>query len=123
MPATCPLCACTRADGAPAHALLALLATGDIDAALEGGLLASQPCPDCSPSCTSRLAEARDARIAALAARERYRARTARIVRRKAERDAARIPVAPAQVQVKMPALPATAADALARALAKARTP
>jgi hypothetical protein len=120
MPAACPLYPCASADGGQAHALLAQLAMDDIDAALEQGLMLAQACPDCSPSCMARLIEARDARIAALAARERYRARAARVARRKTERDATRITVAPAQV--KAPALPASAADVLARALAKART-
>ncbi|MEO6227274.1 MAG: hypothetical protein ABIO61_05390 [Thermomonas sp.] len=121
MSAPCPLCACTSADGSQAHALLSLLITDDIDAAMEAGLLTATTCPDCSPSCMLRLLEACNARIAALAARERYRARTARLVRRKDERDAARI--AASLAQVKAPALPTSAADALARALAKARTP
>lgn len=108
-------------EGKHAHALLARLAADDIDAALELGLLRATMCAECLPSCTSVLVEARNACIAALAARERYRARTARLVRRKAERDAARIAGSPAQVTA--PALPASAADALARALAKARTP
>jgi hypothetical protein len=107
-------------DGARAHALLTLLAADDIDAAMENNLLGTTNCPGCLPSCMSRLAQARHACITCRDARDRYRIRTARLLRRKAERDAARITVAP---QMKAPTLPASAADALARALAKARTP
>lgn len=119
----CPGCACTQAH--PAHALLAALRGDDLDAALALGLLDAQPCPDCSPDCSARLVEARDARRFALAARERHRARAARLARIKAEREAARRPAplpasTPTAAQA-APALPSAAADALARALAKAK--
>lgn len=122
----CPHCACSSADGLHAHAVLKLLAVDDIGAALEHGLLDALACATCEPRCNTLLANARDARLTALAARERYRARSARLARREAERDAARIHATPVQAtpaQVRAPALPAAAADALARALAKARKP
>ena len=119
----CPHCACAADNGA--HALLALLAGDDMDAALAHGLLDATPCPSCAADCNARLLEARDARRIALAARGRFRARDARLARRKAERDAARA-IAPMQQAVKATPLPSAAADVLARALAKAaarRTP
>ena len=97
----------------------AMLMADDLDAALQLGLLDAQPCPGCDGGCNARLIEARDARLVALAARERHRARDARLQRRKAERQAARAPAA--TIASAAPALPSAAADALARALAKAR--
>ena len=120
MAATCPHCACTCIDGVQAHALLALLSAHDVDAALGHGLLEAKPCADCSAPCNSMLSTARDARLAALAARQRHRTRDARLLRRKAEREAGRVPKPSA---TKAPPLPGAAADVLARALAKARTP
>lgn len=114
----CASCPCMQPD--PAHALLAALVADDLDAALESGLLEAQPCPGCDTACTARLLEARDARRFALAARERHRARDARLQRRKAEREAVRRPMAASEA-AQAPALPPAAADALARALAKAR--
>ena len=115
----CPHCHCTACDDGRAHAMQAMLMADDLDAALQLGLLDAQPCPGCDGGCNARLIEARDARLVALAARERHRARDARLQRRKAEREAARTP--PATLANKEPALPVAAADALARALAKAR--
>jgi hypothetical protein len=103
---------------APAHALVAALARDDLDAALDMGLLDSAGCPSCSAGCTRALLAARDERRGALAARERFLARQARLARRAAEKVAAR--AAPSSVPGK-PALPAGAADALARAMARAR--
>lgn len=97
----------------------ALLAADDVDAAMARGLLEAQPCPGCDVHCNARLIAARDARCFALEARERHRARAARLQRRKAEREAARAPL-PTIANAK-PALPLAAADALSRALAKAR--
>ena len=109
----CPFCACTEAH--PAHAILAAMREDDTDAAIERGLLDAVPCPDCNADCASQLIAARDARLRALAARERFRAREARLARRAAERDAARATAA------RQPAaLPPAAAAALARAKAKA---
>lgn len=118
MHTACPTCPCTQEH--PAHALLAALSEDDLDAALSLGLLDAQPCPYCTLDCNARLAEARDARRFALAARERHRARAGRLARIKAEREAARRPV-PTPVAQQAPALPSAAADALARALAKAK--
>ena len=97
----------------------------DLDAALALGLLDAQPCPSCAAKCGAQLIEARDARRVALAARERHRARALRLARIKSDREVARRPAsaqasAPAAQQT-TPALPAAAADALARALAKAK--
>ena len=117
-PMPCPACGCAHAH--PAHAIGQALQADDLDAALQFGLLDAQPCPGCDAACTARLIGARDARHFALAARERHRARDARLQRRKAEREAARRPAA-TEVQTKAAALPSAAADVLARALAKAR--
>jgi Na+-translocating ferredoxin:NAD+ oxidoreductase RnfC subunit len=113
MMSPCPLCACIETH--PAHAILAALREDDIDAAIERGLLDAQPCPCCEDRCSNLLIEARDSRLRAVAARERFRAREARLARRAAERDAARTNAA------RQPAaLPPAAAAALARAKAKA---
>jgi len=117
MTAVCPSCGCAASH--PAHALLAALRADDLDAALALGLLDAQPCPACDAACNALLFEARDARRFALAARDRYRAREARMARRKAERDAARLPP-PSAAVTQAPTLPSAAADVLARALAKA---
>jgi uncharacterized protein (UPF0212 family) len=113
MTPACPLCTCVEAS--PAHAILAALREDDLDAAIELGLLGALPCPRCASDCASTLIAARDARLRALAARERFRARERRLARRVAEREAARATAA------KQPAaLPPAAAAALARAKAKA---
>ena len=114
----CPHCGCASTSNGGAHGLLVLLDGDDIDAALTQGLLAAQPCPGCAAGCNAQLTAARNARYDALAARDRHLARETRLQRRKAERDAARRPLPTA---VATSALPSTAADALARALAKAR--
>ena len=112
----CPHCDCPI--GHPVHAVVDALGADDLDAALALGLLDAAPCPHCSADCNARLVFARDERLRALAARERYRARDARLARRAAERDARRAPVA--TVQATTSALPPAAADALARAKARA---
>ncbi len=119
MHTACPTCPCTQEH--PAHPLLAALREDDVDTALARGLLDAQPCPACAPACNAQLIEARDARRFALAARQRHRARGARLARIEAEREAARRAVVAPAAQQAAPALPAAAADALARALAKAR--
>ena len=112
----CPLCHCTEAHAA--HAILAALCEDDFDAAIERGLLDAKPCSHGAESCSSRLLQARDERLRALAARERFRAREQRLARRAAERDAARTNAA------RQPAaLPPAAAAAVARAKAKAAGP
>lgn len=115
----CPHCDCIAVDDGGAHELLAMLVADDVDAAIGRGLLDAQACIGCAASCKARLVAARDARRIALAARERHRARAARLQRRKAQRDAARMP--PATPASTARSLPLAAADALARALAKAR--
>jgi len=98
---------------------VAALALDDVDGANDAGLLATQGCEGCSPGCSASLAAARGARQAALAARDRFRAREARLRRRAQERLAARAPredLAPSPIA----ALPSAAAAALQRALDKA---
>ncbi|GHA75170.1 hypothetical protein GCM10007067_10350 [Lysobacter bugurensis] len=117
----CPACGCTDATYASVHRVRAALLDGDVDRAIECGLLGAAPCPQCTAACSAALVAARDSRLAALAARERYRARTERLARRERERAAARAPapMAPAARAV-APTLPPAAAAALARAKARA---
>ena len=119
MPTPCPTCDCNAKH--PAHRLLASLCEGDLDAAMTLGLLDAMPCPSCAAGCSAQLVAARDARRFALAARQRHHARAERLARIKAERDAARRTAAAPTAQQATPPLPTAAADALARALAKAR--
>ncbi len=119
--APCAACGCADAGGAAVHEVAAALMQDDLDRAIEAGLLAATPCPACAPACSERLAAARDTRLAALAARERYRARQARLQRRAEERAAARaVAFAPEATTETKPALPSAAAAALARAKARA---
>ncbi|GAB3091203.1 hypothetical protein [Lysobacter terrae] len=114
----CPVCRCDAQS--PQHAIVAALSADDLDAAIEAGLLTAVACDGCSAACTALVANARDARLRALAARERYRARQARLLRRAQERAAASaLPASAAEVDTK-PALPSAAAAALARAKARA---
>ncbi|MGH8078858.1 MAG: hypothetical protein ACREPE_16280 [Lysobacter sp.] len=96
---------------------------GDLDRAIAAGLLDCDGCAGCSTACTEVLLAARDTRLAALAARERYRARDTRLRRRAAELAAKRAPAlsidAPLTVTAR-PTLPPAAAAALARAQARA---
>lgn len=133
------ICGCD-ADEAVAHAIAAALAVDDVDAALTAGLLSENGCPRCMSACRQAVASARASRMQALAARERYRARAARLARRDAELQARRRASTAATVashgeagtlqagtasQSKaspsiVPALPTAAADALASAKARA---
>lgn len=119
-------CACgCMADAARVHAIARALAVDDLDAALEAGLLdAGLACAACTPACRASTQQARDTRLAALAARARYQAREARLARRAAERQARARPAPPAadpaRSSAPTPALPSAAADALARAKARA---
>ena len=114
------VCACgCPAPAQPAHAIALALAVDDLDRALDRGLLDAPPCAACTPDCTAAIGEARSARMAALAARDRHRAREARQQRRAAERAERR--AARTRGPDGRPALPQAAADALVRALAKAR--
>jgi hypothetical protein len=120
MSASCLVCGCTDVRGGGAHGIVAALAEDDIDRAIDAGLLSVVPCASCSNECAMRLTAARDARLAALSARERYRARQARLRRRAEERAAARVAPAIETTAEAKPALPSTAAAALARAKARA---
>ena len=112
---TCPACGCTHPSGATAHAIVAALADDDLDQAITLGLLEQDACAACTPACAARLRQACDARLNSLAARERYRARNARLARRAAERDARRQETARTASS-----LPPAAAAVLARAKARA---
>ena len=101
------------------HALrLAAFVDGDeIDAAIDAGLMDFVPCPACDPAAASMVADAQRRLAFAWAARDRYRAREARLQRITAERAARRAP--PPQAP-KPSALPSAAAAILERAKAKA---
>ncbi len=119
----CPACNCTDARGSATHAIVAALMADDLDRAIEVGLLDCVSCEGCSDDCTSLLMAARDARLRALAARERYRARVrhaCNAARKNAPRHAT--PPAPAATTAspQKPALPSAAAAALERAKARA---
>jgi Na+-translocating ferredoxin:NAD+ oxidoreductase RnfC subunit len=107
----------------PPQALLRLLHSGDLDAAIEAGLMRFLPCPACQrqdPGYTvlcAPILQAQQRLRRAWAARDRYRARQARLARQAAQREARRTP-APAGKSNAM--LPASAAAILARAKAKA---
>lgn len=121
MSPACPNCGCTEARGASVHAIAAALAEDDLDRAIQLGLLETSPCEACDAGCRARVAAALDARRRALAARDRYRARQARLQRRVEERAAARTAAAPAAAAREATApLPSAAAAALARAKARA---
>jgi len=122
MTASAPIacrCGCSDAGGSDVHRIIAALASDDLDAAMDAGLLDSDGCASCSPACRVVLHEARDSRRAALAARERFRARQARLARRQQER-LLRHEAATPKSGALSPQLPPAAAAALARARAKA---
>lgn len=144
------VCGCADPHGAAAHAIAAALAADDLDGAIDAGLLREDfacmlVCGQCTPACARISLDARDARLRALAARERYRARSQRLQRRADERAAQRAPAPAAATTTDdignkttgldgasasdsahapppppRPALPSAAAAALARAKAKA---
>jgi len=140
--AACSGCGCSDPVGATAHAVNAKLLVADLDRAIEAGLLSSVDCAGCSNECRASLRAARNERLTALAARERYRARNARLQRRATDLAARRAPApsveacvpaatpgadaigdaVPAAVTTPtgIPGLPAAAAAALARAQARA---
>ncbi|MGH8025610.1 MAG: hypothetical protein ACREO0_02680 [Pseudoxanthomonas sp.] len=99
-----------------AAALAEYLQADDIDAAIDAGLMRYVPCPACDRASAAQLVEAQRKLLSAWAARDRYRARNARLAKRAAERDAKRA----APVVEKKSALPPAAAAILARAKAKA---
>src|SRR5687768_16098721 len=100
-------CRCDDPAGSASHAIVAALADGDLDRALELGLLDAGGCPACDAACSTALLAARDARRAALATRERHRARNLRLERRAAERAARRATPAAEAPEAARPALPA----------------
>jgi hypothetical protein len=117
---SCPACGCTTIgnEADRAHALVAALQADDIDQALTLGLLdEAVACAACSEACHALLRAARVQRQRALAARDRFRARTERLERRQRERADRRKPAATAS---KTSSLPPAAAAALARARARA---
>ena len=118
-------CGCREGAGAIAHQVMAALRDDDVDRAIEAGLLDCEPCGRCTSECTWILHDARDARLTALAARDRYRARAERLEQRAAARASRRAKAtAPGSAHgTATPALPAAAAAALARAKAKAAGP
>jgi hypothetical protein len=95
----CPCCGCTDGGGTPAHLVQAALAEDDLDRAMELGLVEDAvACQACSAACRASLLDARSERQRALAARERFRARTSRLERLERERALRRKPAtAPAQ--------------------------
>lgn len=101
--------------------LVALILDDELDAALEAGLMAFVDDPALAPAARGLLLATQRRLREAWDARERYRAREARLARRKAARDGRRgaAPVAAAG----KPALPPAAAAALARAKARAGSP
>ena len=109
----------------PALATIAeAMAQDDWDAAIEAGLLRWNGCAACAAAqgidaaLAARMREVRDERLAALAARERYRTKQARQQARALQKNPLP-PLAPATAGSTR-ALPPVAALALARAKAKA---
>jgi hypothetical protein len=118
-------CGCVDPRGAGIHRMVASLAMDDVDAAIDAGLLMTGGCAGCSTGCTLALLAARDARRTALAARERFRAREARLLRRGQERAAKRGPstsAAPSPTASLPPAAAAALQRALDRAAGRGRT-
>jgi hypothetical protein len=127
-------CGCRDADGSAVHAIVAALVDDDPDRAIALGLVdgGRLVCEHCNDACRARLVAARDARLQALAARARFRARGVRLERRARERaehraapatetaDAPTRPMPTDAAAAIAPALPSAAAAALARARAKA---
>ena len=107
------------------HDVIAALDAGDIDAALESGLMELA-----RADCLDRMEISSDDRERILVvvaklrfawdARERYRAREHRLAERARKREARRAQTSP-DVSLSTPALPAAAANALAKALARAK--
>ena len=108
-------------DCARAIRLADYLRVDDVDAAIEAGLMDFVPCPSCDPLLAAQLAEVQRRLLTAWAARDRYRARNARLAKRTAERAAKRAAsTAEAPTAERKSALPPAAAAILARAKAKA---
>ncbi|MCC4597351.1 hypothetical protein NRY95_08660 [Xanthomonas campestris pv. phormiicola] len=104
--------------------LLLWVLDDDLDAAIDAGLMDYVGTADddlldpAYPQLRTQLLAAQQRLREAWAARERYRARSARLARRAAAREARRAP--PASVAAVAPSLPPAAAAILARAKAKA---
>lgn len=105
-------------DAEVAQRLLALLRDDDLDAAIEAGLMTFDGFDTLAPDEGVAIASAQERLRDAWAARDRYRAREARLARRAAERQTKRVPLR--DDSGKPPPLPPAAAAALARAKAKA---
>ncbi len=111
------------------HAIADALAIDDLDRAIALGLLdidiadtvdgIGSTCAVCAQVFV-RIGNARTARLAALAARERYRTREVRLTARAEARARKRSGIAASARTAATPALPPAAAAALSRALAKA---
>ena len=106
----------TGHDCAEGLQLSQLIEADEIDAALRAGLMAFAPCPVCDSVQAATLLATHQRLHNAWAARERYRARNARLALRAAEREAKRKQEGPE----KRSALPAAAAAILARAKTRA---
>jgi hypothetical protein len=106
------------------RALVDALATDDFDRAMTLGLLDTRPeniaglCNDCTVR-AQLVTAARDERLRALAARERYRARQTRLVERPDALARKRAAVATPKHSTLAQSLPPAAAAALARAKAR----
>lgn len=115
---------CLVCENVTLRALAEALAVDDLDHALTLGLLEARPeahvnpCAECRKRARIVIA-ARDERFRALAARERYRARQARLVER-AETRARKRKATTTSPSATAPSLPPAAAAALARAKARA---
>nr|WP_244243990.1 hypothetical protein [Lysobacter alkalisoli] len=119
----CSGCDCGDAGATAVHAVIEALLADDLDRAIDLGLMTVAPCPGCSPACRGKLTDARAARERALAARERFRNRQARLQRLAEERRERREKTATASQPAPgrtRPPLPDAAAAALARARARA---
>jgi hypothetical protein len=119
---------CPHCDDSTLVALITAIAADDIDRAMSLGLIDFAAPNALCVHCAARIdaiVVARDARLRALAARDRYRMRQTRLAERaeaRARRRAAAMAttsIAAAPATVKTPALPPAAAAALARAKAK----
>lgn len=105
-----------------ARALRALLAADDLDAAIDAGLMAFQPCERAGDDAVV-VKQVQERLRTAWDARQRYRQRQARLEKRAAEREARRLKTPDPEVvaaDASRPALPIGAAAILARAKAKA---
>lgn len=111
-----------HSDCKQAMRLAALLDAGDVDAALDAGLVEFSAWANCDADAARKIRAAQAKLANAWAARERFRARERRLQRIAAERAARRAPPAQAQHASMKPAsaLPASAAAILERAKARA---